>query len=200
MVRSGHLTNLEHERPFGICLIDVEGAGKPLEDGEVDVGQVPAAHPGEHILTVASIALICTLHHLPQSLSNVGCPALEHGISSLHAGVPPESLRLNEINLYRHHIGKVLTVRGRHVEHPPVDRQPPEVALGCEDAAVLVQVEAGVRVAGHHPVADHVAGVEVQGGQGDDLTPQGHRAGHSAGAGLSFELKQKICYRNVTQG
>ena len=188
MVRSGHLTNLEHERPSGIRLIDVEGAGKPLEDGEVDVCQVPAAHPGEHILTVASIALIRTLHHLPQSLSNVSCPALEHGISSLHAGVPPEPLRLNEINLYRHHIGKVLTVRGRHVEHPPVDRQPPEVALGCEDAAVLVQVEAGVRVAGHHPVADHVPGVEVEGGESDDLAPEWEASAHLPLARLPLKL------------
>jgi hypothetical protein len=43
----------------------------------------------------------------------------------------------------------------------------------------------------HSPVADDIVGVEVEGGEGDDLTAQGQGAGHLSHAQLTLKLKQE---------
>lgn len=49
-----------------------------------------------------------------------------------------------------------------------------EITLCAQHTTCLVQVEAGVGVARDHSVADHVAGVEVQCREGEDLTTKRH--------------------------
>ena len=135
------------------------------------------------------VVLLRGRHEVGQPLRHGGGPTVELHHPSLHPGVPVEPLRLHQVDLYRHDVGEVLAVGGRHVEDPLLDGQPAQVALGAEDPRGLIQVEAAVRVAGYHPVADHVPGVEVEGGEGDDLPAQGQGPGNLAHAGLSLKLK-----------
>ena len=68
------------------------------------------------------VVLLRLPHQLRQLLRNVGVPAAEVEEATLQAGVPVEPLRLNQVDLDRHHVGEMLSVGRRDVQDPSFHR------------------------------------------------------------------------------
>ena len=159
-----------------------------MEDRIVNIGNISTGDRRKIFVIPSCIVHLRLLEDLLQPLGHVAGPAVEDGVPAVHGVVPPEPLRLHQVDFDGHHVSKVLTVSGGHVEDPLLGRDPRHLALGSQHAAGLVQVEAGVSIAGDDPVADHVPGVEVEGGERDDLAPQREAAAHLSLTRLPLEL------------
>ena len=141
------------------------------------------------VLDPPPVVLVRLGHHLRQPLGHGGRPAVELDHLTVQRLVPEVPLGLHQVDIDRHDVGKVLTVRGRHVDHPVLEWHAAEVAFGAENTGRLVEIEASVRVPRDDPVGDDVPGVEVEGREREDLPAQRQGPGHLARAPDTLKLK-----------
>ena len=96
--------------------VDVERLRDPLKDWKVNVGEI-SARCGRELL-LPPVVLLGLLQYLCQSLRHSGFLAFESRVFSIEGGIPLKALSFHQVDLNRHHISKVLSIRGCHIQDP----------------------------------------------------------------------------------
>ena len=201
-------TDLKDRSTDGSCFVDVERLGDALENWKMNICQISARCWWK--LLVAPVVLLRLLQYLCQSLRHPGFLAFESRVFSIEGGVSSEAFSFHQVDLNRHHVGKVLSICGCHIQNPPTKKmfilslgninslehgKPGQVAFCAQHSACLIKVEAGVGIPSDNAVADHVAGIEVQSREGEDLASERHRPGNLVHASHSFKLQRREMIR-----
>ena len=103
------------------CFVDVERLRDPLKDWKVNVGEISARGGWE--LLLPPVVLLRLQQYLGQSLRHPGFLAFESRVFSIEGGVPLEALSFHQVDLNRHHVSKVLSIRGCHIQDPSAKKK-----------------------------------------------------------------------------